>query len=143
MAEAGLEPAPERVKKRTWKQFVRAHWEALYACDFFAVEALSAFGTVRVMVYFVIELHTRAVHVAGLRINPTAAWLMQVTRNLLDPADGFLRTATHLVHDRDPLFTKAWTELLKTSGVESVRIPPSRLGGYLNSIIGRPRDELR
>ncbi len=125
LAEAGLEPAPERLKQRTWKQFVRAHWETLYACDFFAVETLSAFGTVRVMVFFVIELYTRAVHIAGIRINPNAAWLMQVTRNLLDPAEGFLRNATHLVHDRDPLFTKAWTELPKTSCVNSVRFPAS------------------
>ena len=45
LAEAGLEPAPERNKKRTWKQFLRSHWETLYACDFFAVETLGVFGT--------------------------------------------------------------------------------------------------
>ena len=33
--------------------------------------------------------------------------MMQVARNLLDPVDGFLRNTTHLIHDRDPLFTKA------------------------------------
>ena len=27
LAEAGLEPAPERNRKRTWKQFLRSHWE--------------------------------------------------------------------------------------------------------------------
>jgi hypothetical protein len=37
--------------------------------------------------------------------------MMQVARNLLDPMDGFLRNATHWVHDRDPLHTKAWTAL--------------------------------
>lgn len=36
----GIEPAPEREKKRTWKQFMKSHWESLYACDFFSVEAL-------------------------------------------------------------------------------------------------------
>ena len=39
--------------------------------------------------------------------------------------DGFLRNATHLVHDRDPVFTKAWTDLLKSAGVECVKIPAS------------------
>ena len=29
------EPAPEREKKRTWKRFMKVHWESLYACDFF------------------------------------------------------------------------------------------------------------
>jgi hypothetical protein len=39
--------------------------------------------------------------------------MLQVARNLLDPLDGFLRNATHLIHDRDPLFTTTWTTLLK------------------------------
>ena len=75
------------------------------------------------MVCFVIELRSRAVHLAGIRIDPDGAWMMQVARNLLDPVDGFLRNATHLIHDRDPLFTKAWRALLKSSGVKCVPIP--------------------
>jgi putative transposase len=123
LTEAGIEPAPERTRKRTWKHFMRSHWETLYACDFFAVESLGIFGTVRYMVFFVIELRSRAVHVAGVRIDPDGAWLMQVARNLLDAEDGFLRNATHLIHDRDPLYTKAWTALLKSEGVKCVPIP--------------------
>jgi putative transposase len=37
LAEAGIEPAPERGKTRTWKQFVKAHWDLLCGCDFFSV----------------------------------------------------------------------------------------------------------
>jgi hypothetical protein len=125
LKESGLEPAPERTRKRTWKQFIRSHWETLYACDFFAVETLGVFGPVRIKVFFVIELRTRAVHIAGMRINPDGAWMMQIARNLVDPEDGFLRDATHLIHDRDPLFAKAWVELLTSAGVNSVRIPAS------------------
>jgi hypothetical protein len=33
LAEAGIEPAPERTRKRTWKHFLRCHWDTLYACD--------------------------------------------------------------------------------------------------------------
>jgi hypothetical protein len=42
----------------------------LYACDFFGVEVLGLFGTVRTMVFFVIELKSRAVNIAGVRIAP-------------------------------------------------------------------------
>ncbi len=59
------------------------------------------------MVFFVIELRSRAVHIAGIRSDPDDAWVLQMARNLLDPEHGFLRHATHLIHDRDPLFTKA------------------------------------
>ncbi len=123
LAEAGLEPAPERTRKRTWKHFMRSHWDTLCACDFFAIESLGVFGTVRYMVFFVIELRTRAVHVAGVRVDPDGAWMMQAARNLLDAEDGFLRDATHIIHDRDPVFTKAWRSLLKSEGVKCVRIP--------------------
>jgi putative transposase len=49
--------------------------------------------------------------------------MAQVGRHLLDPMDGFLRNASHLIHDRDSLFTRAWTELLESSGVKCVPIP--------------------
>ena len=104
-------------------QVLTSHWETLYACDFFSVETLGVFGTIRVMVFFVIELKSRAVHIAGIRVDPDGAWMMQTARNLLDPDVGFLRNATHLVHDRDPLFTKDWTRLLQSGGVTCVPIP--------------------
>ena len=125
LAEAGIEPAPERIRKRTWKHFLQSHWETLYACDFFTVESLGPFCTVRYMVFFVMELRSRAVHVAGICIDPDGKWMQQIARNLLDCEDGFLRNATHLIHDRDPLFTRAWRNLLGSEGVKCVRIPAS------------------
>ena len=123
LAEAGMEPAPERNRKRTWTQFLKSHGETLYACDFFSVETLGACGTVRYMVFFVMCINTRAVQIAGVRIAPDGDWMKQIARNRLDPVDGFLRHATHLIHDRDPVFTQAWTALLETGGVTCVPIP--------------------
>jgi transposase len=123
LAEEGIEPAPEREKKRTWKQFLKMHWDTLYACDFFSVEALSPFGTVRYMVFFVIEIKSRAVEIAGIKVDPDEAWMKQLAQNLVDPVDGFLRGAKHLIHDRDPLFTEAFIAILEAGGVKSVAIP--------------------
>ena len=78
-----------------------------------------------VRVLFVIELKSRAVHIAGIRVAPDGAWMKQITRNVLDPVDGFLRHATHLIHDRDPLFTEAWTLMLASTGLEGVSIAAS------------------
>ena len=124
LLDAGLEPAPERTKKRTWRAFLKAHAETLYACDFLGVEALGLTGTVRYMVFFVIHLKSRAVEVAGIRRAPDGGWMKQVARNLLDPTDGFLRRAKFLVHDRDPVFTSDWTALLRSGGVRTVPTPP-------------------
>jgi hypothetical protein len=119
----GIEPAPEREKKRTWKQFMKSHWESLYACDFFSVEALCPVGTVRYMVFFAIELKSRAVEIAGIAVDPGEEWMKQVARNLTDPVDGFLRGAKYLIHDRDPLFTERVVAILEAAGVKSVKIP--------------------
>jgi hypothetical protein len=75
------------------------------------------------MVFFVMELKSRAVHIAGIRVDPDGAWMMQTARNLLDPDVGFLLSATHLIHDRDPLFTKQWKSLLESAEVTCVPIP--------------------
>ena len=34
----GMEPAPERSRKTTWKEFLSRHWELIVATDFFTVE---------------------------------------------------------------------------------------------------------
>jgi putative transposase len=34
----GVEPAPERKKQTTWKEFLAQHWDVLVAADFFTVE---------------------------------------------------------------------------------------------------------
>jgi hypothetical protein len=65
LAEAGIEPASEREKTRTWKQLMKAHWDSLCGCDFFTVEALGLTGTVRYLVFFVIVVKTRAMRQCG------------------------------------------------------------------------------
>jgi putative transposase len=70
LAECGVEPAPEREKTRTWKDFMKAHWDSLCGCDFFTIEVLGLTGTVRYMVFFVIVVKTRMVEIAGIATNP-------------------------------------------------------------------------
>ena len=48
----------------------------------------------------------------------------QAARNLTDPVEGFLRGKKYLIHDRDPLFTKEFLEVLAGTGVKSVKLPP-------------------
>ncbi len=118
-----VQPAPERKKRIPWKTFLKAHWEGLAATDFFTVEVMTWTGLVRYHVLFVIRLKTRRVHVAGVSSGPNGEWIKQVARNLTDPDDGFLRDVTHLIHDRDPIFTKAFQCLLEGCGVECMRLP--------------------
>ncbi len=143
LAEHGIDPAPERSKGMPWSEFLRVHWDALAATDFFTVEVLTLFGLTRYHVLFVIELKTRVVHIAGIVHEPDGQWIMQVGRNLLDAVDGFLLSKTHLILDRDPVFTSQFRRLLGDSGVTPVRLPPRspNLNAYAERFVGSIRRE--
>jgi putative transposase len=67
LAEHGIEPAPERGKHTRWSTFLRAHWGAIAATDFFSVEALTLNGLVRHFVLFVIDRKSRRVEIVGIQ----------------------------------------------------------------------------
>ncbi len=73
---------------------------------------------------FVIDLSTRRVQIAGSSATPNGAWAERLARRLTDPVDGFLRCRRFLIQDRDPLFTAAFDAILRSSGIEPVRLPP-------------------
>ncbi len=124
LKQAGMEPAPERERKTTWAEFLKAHWEVLGATDFFTVEVWTLRGLIRYHVLFVIRLSTRKVHIAGIVPEPDGLWMRQVGRNLTDCVDGFLSECRYLIHDRSTLFTKEFLSILESAGVKSVRLPP-------------------
>ena len=49
--------------------------------------------------------------------------MLQVARNLTDAHDGFLSGIKYLIHDRDPLFTKEFRNLLGGSDVKCKKLP--------------------
>ncbi len=58
-----------------WSTFLKAHWEAIAAADFFTVETLSGVGLIRYVVFFVIDLPTRKVEIAGIAPIPDGLWM--------------------------------------------------------------------
>jgi len=124
LKERGLDPAPERSQRMPWSTFLKAHGEAMAAADFFTAEVLSCVRLIRYVIFFVIDLPTRKVEIAGIAPIPDGLWMEQAARNLIDDFSGFLLKKRFLIHDRDPLFTRRFRELLQGAGVTSVRLPP-------------------
>ena len=48
------------------------------AGDLFAIEVMTLTGLVRYMVFFVMELKSRRVHVAGVAVDPNGRWMEQM-----------------------------------------------------------------
>ena len=125
LKEHGLEPAPERERKTTWKEFLSRHRDVIAAADFFTIEAWTRNGLTRFLVFFLIDLSTRRVEIAGVTRNANGVWMSQIGRNLSDAAQGFLIGKQYLIHDRDPLFTEEFSKTIQANGIESVKLPPS------------------
>ena len=139
----GIEPAPERDKRTSWRTFLKAHWEVMAATDFFTVEAWTPKGLVTYYVLFVIHLSTRKVSIVGVTPNPNSAFLLQIARNLTDEFDGFLRDHRFLIMDRDTKFTEAFRNTLDRAGVEPVRCPPRapRCNAYAERFVRSIKEE--
>ena len=43
----GIEPAPERSRKTTWKEFLNHHWDQIIATHVFTIEVWTCFGLTR------------------------------------------------------------------------------------------------
>ena len=139
----GIDPAPERSRRMPWKTFLQAHWDGLAACDLFTVEVLTLAGLQRYLVFFVIALQSRRVTIAGIHPQPGGAWMEQLARNLTDPVDGCLRRARDLIHDRDPLYTRVFGEILESAGVQPIRLPPKspNLNAYAERFVRSIKEE--
>ena len=88
------------------------------------IEAWTRQGLTRFLVLFFIDLASRRVEIGGVARQANGLWVSQVARNFSDAEEGFLTGKRYLIHDRDPLFTAEFLEILKSSGVQSLQLPP-------------------
>ena len=124
LIENGFDPESDLTVKTTWHEFIKSHWDVLTACDFFTIELLTGRRLVRGTLFFVIELSTRKVFFAPIQPQPDGQYMQQVARILTGYEDGFLKDKRYLIHDRDPLYTNDFHEVLSSSGIEPVKLPP-------------------
>ena len=122
LLDHGLELAPERGRRTSWGTFLESHLGATAGADFFTVEVLKPRGLIRYFVFLVIDTETRRVNIAGVTCQPCEAWMKQSCRNHIDAFNGFLRSTRYFILDRDPLYSRAFRQILKHAGVAVVRL---------------------
>jgi len=120
---------PSRERPTTWRTFLRAHWPALMAADFFTTEVWIARGLVTYYTVFVIELQSRRVHVAGSTPSPEEAFVVQAMRSLSNAMDGILADGCVLICDRDRKWSRAVLAFLQQERVRIGAIRSVNQGG--------------
>ena len=120
LAAEGIPPSGGRLT--AWRAFLKAHWPALVAADFFTTEVWTARGLVTFYTAFVIELQSRRVRVVGSTRYPDETFVVQALRPLTDSVD-MLRPGRVLICDRDPKWSGTVAAFLEREGIRIVRIP--------------------
>lgn len=116
---AGIDPTRDRTGP-TWMEFIRTQAAGIVATDFACVDTALLR---RLHVLFVIEVHTRRVHLVGITTNPTGSWTTQAARNFLlrvGDSPGF----RFLIRDGAGQFTRAFDDVLAGAGITAIRTPP-------------------
>src|SRR6266852_1898182 len=124
LREVGSDPSPER-KKGTWDKFIKSHLATLWACDFFTKKIWTTGGLVDYYVLFFLHVGSRRVIVTGMTAHPDAQWGLQQARNFVLLTDQEAEAPTHLIHDLDTKFTKAFDARRKADGIEPVKVGPA------------------
>ena len=72
---------------------------------------------------FVVEVHSRVVHVLGVTAGPDGAWVTRVARNFVADLEDQGRKFRLLVRDRGTKFTSRFGDVMASAGIESVLTP--------------------
>jgi putative transposase len=119
LKRAGLDPAPRRVGP-TWREFLTVQATTIVACDFFTIDTVFLR---RLYVLFFIELSTRRVHLAGVTVHPTGAWVIQQARNMLMYFGDRVDQLRFLIRDRDTKFVTGFDTVFTSEKVTIIRTP--------------------
>ena len=144
LIENGFDPEPDLTVKSTWREFLKSHWDVLTACDFFTIELLVGRRLIRCTLFFVMELCTRKVFFAPIKLQPDGQYMKQIARIFTDCDDGFLKDKKYLIHDRDPLYrTEGFYEILEDSGIKPIKLPAQspNLNAYAERFVKSVKEE--
>ena len=94
-------------------------------------------------VLFFIQLSTRTVKIAGITVNPDAARIIQIGRNVTDEENDMLFGKRKLIIDRDTKYCQDFRQLLKQAGTTIIRLPPRspNLNAYAERFVRSVKQE--
>ena len=136
---AGVDPSPRRAGP-TRREFCTAQAKTMLARDFAHLDTIFLR---RLYVLFVIELHTRRVHLLRITHHPTGPWATQVARNFVSTLEEHHHSFRRLIRDRDSKFTTAFDAVFASTGISVLRTPiqAPRANAYAERWIRTQRTE--
>jgi len=138
LKENNIDPLGQR-SENSWDNFVKRHFQTLWACDFFTEPVLTTFGVRIFFILFFINIKTRKVYVAGATQYPNQEWVNKQTKNILPFLGNNKNDKKLLIRDRDKKFSKEFDALFKNAGFCVLKTPfmSPNMNSYAESWMGR------
>ena len=136
---SSLMPKRDKPPSQTWPTFIKNHiggLKRLVCSDFFTVPTM----TFNILYCFVIlDLDRRKIVSFGVTKHPTAQW----TANIFKEAFPWNTAPGYLLHDRDCIYGKKFSEVVKSMGVKEVLTAPRRptMNAFAERVMGSIRRE--
>jgi len=137
-----IDPAPQR-SQDSWGNFIKRHFQTLWACDFFTKQVLTALGPRMFFILFFINIRTRKVYVAGATQFPNQEWVNKQSKNVLPFLGSGKNNKSLLIRDRDKKFSREFDELFKNFGFSVQKTPfmSPNMNSYAESWVGTIKRE--
>jgi len=138
----GIDPITKRAQD-SWDNFIKRHFQTLWACDFFTKQVLTTLGPRMFFILFFINIRTRKVYVAGATQYPNQKWVNKQSKNVLPFLGSNKNDRGLLIRDRDKKFSKEFDELFKDSGFYVQKNPfmSPNMNSYAESWVGTIKRE--
>ncbi len=118
----GITPDPLRGEGR-WDQFIKAHVQSLWACDFFCVKAWTARGLAEFYMLLFIHIGSRRMFITPCTKHPSGAWVAQQARNFCLHVQDSGLSIKYLIRDRDSKFHCLFDDNMKAEGATVIKLP--------------------
>ncbi|REJ69686.1 MAG: hypothetical protein DWQ31_03520 [Planctomycetota bacterium] len=123
LLEQGLDPGPRR-GKGSWKEFLAAHSETLWQCDFFSKRIWTLQGPRQVFALAFLHVATRRVFVTSCTAKPDAAWMNCQAQAFLEHVDREGQACEILIRDLDGKFSRPFDQVFKDRGIQVIPVGP-------------------
>jgi putative transposase len=140
LKEAGMPRAPQRAEG-TWDQFLKAHAETLWGCDFVTQRVFTGRGFVTAFLMVFLHLKTRQVYMTRATLAPSDAWVGKEAGESIESARAAGHTPGLILRDRDSKFGGQFGAVLRGAGIRPIVLP--KQSPNLNSRVERFIQTLR
>jgi putative transposase len=113
----GLDPRTDS-GKGTWAEFLKAHAQGLWQCDFFSRHIITSEGARQCFVLAFIHVQSRRVWLSPCSFEPGVPWMMEQARALLGYAKGQDIPVEVVLRDRDLKYSEPFDMVLGAAGAQ-------------------------